>query len=359
VPRAVLAIDALPLTPNGKVDRAALPHPDDQPTAPPTPPRTDVEARLAAIFARVLRTTTPVSVHDDFFDLGGDSLLAAAVVARIRDELGVEVTLGNVVAEPTVAGLAALSATAPQASTASAFEPASGGAVPLSPNQARLWFLEQLHPGASAYNVPVAVSLPATVDQEALRRRLDDLARRHPILINRVVVHGGVPYQEPAPAPDGTIPLTWSTAPSPADARQAATEFARQPFDLGTGPLLRAAVWTWTTGALLCLSAHHMAVDGLSVERILSDVLDGTQCPPGRQFRDVAAWQSVQTWDREVAWWTSRLEGAPPELGLPPDHHTPPHRPRRGEHVTTRVGARTAAALRAVARGEGTTSFSA
>src|SRR5581483_7448017 len=118
VPRAVLAIDALPLTPNGKVDRAALPHPDDQPTAPPTPPRTDVEARLAAIFARVLRTTTPVSVHDDFFDLGGDSLLAAAVVARIRDELGVEVTLGNVVAEPTVAGLAALSATAPQASTA-------------------------------------------------------------------------------------------------------------------------------------------------------------------------------------------------------------------------------------------------
>jgi amino acid adenylation domain-containing protein len=352
IPRAVVVLDALPVTPNGKVDRAALPPPDQQPApAPSTPPRTDTEARLAAIWADLLGTG--VGVHDDFFDLGGDSLLAAAVVARVADEIGVDLTLGQVVAQPTVAGLAALVAIAPQASAAKAIEPAPDGPVPLSPAQARLWFLEQLHPGASAYNVPVAVALPPGIDQATLRQRLDDLAARHPILTSRVVMHGGAPHQEVVPG--AVIPLAWSQAPS------GATEFARQPFALTTGPLLRAAVWTGDggTGALLCLSAHHIAVDGLSVERILSELLDRPSASPAIQFRDVAAWQSAQSWDRGVAWWAERLAGAPDDLGLATDHSPPPGRARRGEQVAARIDGATAAALRAVARGQGTTSFSA
>ncbi|HEX8907334.1 MAG TPA: phosphopantetheine-binding protein [Longimicrobiaceae bacterium] len=105
VPAAVVPLAAFPLNPNGKVDRAALPAPSLE-RAGGTPPRTATEVELAAVWAEVLRVER-VYADDDFYDLGGQSLLAAQVAARVRDRLGVELPLGRVFEAPTLAALAA------------------------------------------------------------------------------------------------------------------------------------------------------------------------------------------------------------------------------------------------------------
>jgi amino acid adenylation domain-containing protein len=106
VPAAVVTLESFPLNPNGKVDRRALPAPTFAGRAEGVAPRTETEVALAAVWAEVLRVDR-VYADDAFFDLGGQSLLAAQVAARVRDRLGVELPLRRVFEEPTLADLAA------------------------------------------------------------------------------------------------------------------------------------------------------------------------------------------------------------------------------------------------------------
>jgi aryl carrier-like protein len=108
VPSALVSLDALPLTPNGKVDHRALPAPEDArpATAPVVAPRSELEERLAALWEEVL-DVRPVGVHDNFFDLGGHSLLLMRVHERIRDALGMQVSIVDLFARPTIGDLAA------------------------------------------------------------------------------------------------------------------------------------------------------------------------------------------------------------------------------------------------------------
>lgn len=107
VPAAFVALDALPVNANGKLDRGALPAPDFAGTGARVP-QTPTEIRVAALFAELLRTDAPVSAEDDFFSLGGDSLLAVALLLRVREAFGTDPGLGALFAQPTVAGFARL-----------------------------------------------------------------------------------------------------------------------------------------------------------------------------------------------------------------------------------------------------------
>jgi acyl carrier protein len=113
IPSAFVALEALPLTPNGKLDRQALPSPDGarQQTATPfSPPATEVERKLAAIFGKLLGLDE-VGVNDNFFDLGANSLMMVQVVEKIRVELGLKISLVRLFRFPTLASLAAAIAT--------------------------------------------------------------------------------------------------------------------------------------------------------------------------------------------------------------------------------------------------------
>ncbi|MFP2934730.1 condensation domain-containing protein, partial [Pyxidicoccus sp. 3LG] len=198
VPSAFVSMEALPLTPSGKLARKLLPAPDAESLrgdAPFTDPRTPEEEKLASIFGEVLRLPR-VSVTDNFFGMGGHSLLATQVISRVRSSFGVELPLRTLFEAPTVASLAArITQAMKEAQQGPEVPPLvlapRTGPLPLSFAQQRLWFLDQLQPGGSAYNMPSPVRLTGAVDVAALERSLDALVRRHESLRTTFSSHQG------------------------------------------------------------------------------------------------------------------------------------------------------------------------
>src|SRR6185295_19167693 len=211
VPAAVVVLAALPMTPNGKVDRralAALPGPERAWVAP----RTRDESRVAALFAEVLGVSG-VGATDDFFALGGHSLRATQLSARLADAFGVEVPLGRIFEARTVEALAreVAAGRSPASAGIPRADPGGEGApVPASFAEERLWFLEQLHPGP-LYNVPGAALLRGALDAPALALAAGEVVRRHDTLRSAYApprAPGEPPARTPAAWPRGTpLPL--------------------------------------------------------------------------------------------------------------------------------------------------------
>jgi hypothetical protein len=259
VPGAFVRLDALPVTPQGKIDRAALPAPeaDLAPERELVTPRTPLERQVAAVFAEVLEREQ-VGAFDDFFELGGQSLLATKATARLRDVLGKAVPLAAVFAHPTVAGLAAHLSDGSVDGRPSV-EPIrrrrdSAATVPASSGQERLWLIAELDEAASrAYNVPGAVAVEGELDLAILERALGTIVARHEALRTGLGMADGEVRQEIAPDARVEVPVVDLTE-LPDERRvdelaRLAAEEAQRPFDLGAPPLLRATVFRLRDGA--------------------------------------------------------------------------------------------------------------
>jgi acyl carrier protein len=199
VPSAFVVLDALPLTPNGKVDRRALPAPDEvHASLDSAMPRTPVEELLAGIWADVLKVER-IGVNDNFFELGGHSLLVTQLVSRAQAQFGAELPLKLFFESATLTAQAAAVEDALGAGRGLQAPPIvpvpRTGNLPLSFSQQRLWFLYQLEPSTSAYNIPTAVRLTGALDSEALKRTLNELVRRHEILRTYYGMADGKPAQ--------------------------------------------------------------------------------------------------------------------------------------------------------------------
>src|ERR1051325_4043254 len=188
VPNVFVPLEQMPLTGNGKVDRRALPAPEGgraEIGAEYVAPRTATEEVLAGIWAVVLHVEQ-VGIHDNFFELGGHSLLATQVMSRVREALGVEMALRQMFEQPTVAGLAGVIDELKQSASGIAAPPmvrvSREEVLPLSFAQQRLWFLDQLEPNSSLYNIPAAVRLKGQLDLAALEQSFGDVIRRHEAL---------------------------------------------------------------------------------------------------------------------------------------------------------------------------------
>ncbi|WP_044475791.1 non-ribosomal peptide synthetase [Rhodococcus aetherivorans] len=335
VPATVTVLDALPLTSTGKVDRAALPEPTADPDRPSTGYRSAAEELVAGVVAALLDVPA-VAADDDFFALGGNSLLATQLAARLGAVAGHRVGVREIFEHPTVAGLA-VAVSDPIAGERLPLLPTDDtGPVPLAPAQQRMWLANRLDvaDAAPGDHVAFAVDLAAGTDLDALAVAAADVIARHAVL--RTVHPDGPdgPTQRVLPG----IALDLAPHATPADLDDALTEFARAGFDLTVDPPLRTRLYRTGAGYTLAVVLHHIAVDGLSLLPLGRDLAlayaarrDGRTpaWPPlPVTYRDYARWQHTLLGDpadpdslaaRQLAHWTRTLAGAPPLLALPTD----------------------------------------
>ncbi|HLL45372.1 MAG TPA: amino acid adenylation domain-containing protein, partial [Longimicrobiaceae bacterium] len=378
LPAAFVALDAVPLTPAGKVDRRALPAPDFAP-GDAAAPRTELEEVLAAIWAEVLGTER-VGIHDDFFALGGHSLLVTQVAARVRRALGVDLPFRDLFRAPTVAGIAARVEALRREGTLPEAPPIHAGAregeFPLSFAQSRLWFIHQLDPASAVYNIPAALAVDGDVDAEVLERVLAEIVRRHGALRTVFRVAAGEPVQVVRPHAEATLRVV-DLLGHPAEGRdEAASRFLRdeaaRPFDLERGPLFRAALLrVGPARSILVFTLHHVVGDEWSMRVLVREASAlyaafsrGEPSPlPGlpAQYADYALWQRAwlrgEALDRRLAFWRERLAGAPAMLELPTDRPRPAVPSDRAGLVRFDLPAGLSADVRALSRREGATPF--
>ncbi|MGW3961739.1 non-ribosomal peptide synthase/polyketide synthase [Amycolatopsis sp. NPDC005003] len=331
VPSAFVTLDALPLSANGKVDRKALP----EPSAPAdggqayVPARTAVEHQLVAIWSAVLGTDR-IGVEDNFFGLGGDSILSIQVVAQAR-QAGLRLTSRDIFLHQTIAGLA----TAAQATAAPA--PAAvpvAGPAPLTPIQH--WFFAT-HGPLNHFTMSQLLELPADVDRQALRTAVDAVVAHHEALRTRFFTVDGQWRQEVTPAaPTGVLRIRDLSSLGEAGQRagiEAAAAQVRAGLDLATGTLAGAVLLVrGTLPPLLFLAVHHLVADGVSLRLLLGDLETAyRQAAAGAEIRLPATATAFTQWahlleqhvrdggfDDDLEHWT-QVAGRVP-AALPADH---------------------------------------
>ncbi|QAT84764.1 non-ribosomal peptide synthase [Corallococcus coralloides] len=381
VPSAFVVLDALPLTPNGKLDRAALPAPvqgagrEREYAAP----RTDVQRQLADIWSELLRVER-VGLHDDFFALGGHSLLTTQVLSRIRRVFQVELPLRELFDAPTLAGLS-VAVEAAIARGQGVHRPPLERApreARLLPSfaQQRLLFLEELEPGSPLYNIPAVVLLEGALDAGALEAALSEVLRRHESLRTTFHVDDAGPFVRiAASAPRALEQVDLGPLPEGdrlPEALRLAQEEAQRPFALATGPLQRARLLRLEARRhVLVLTMHHIVSDGWSMGLLVREVgalyaaFHAGQPSPlpelAFQYTDFAAWQ--RGWlhgpalEAQLDWWRQQLAGAAPVLDLPTDRPRPATQTFRGATVPVRMPVELALAVRERCQEEGVTPF--
>lgn len=346
MPSAFMLLEALPLTPNYKIDRQALPAPMRSQTNSEqsyVAPRTPVEEVIAGVWSQVLGIEQ-VSVDDNFFELGGHSLLATQLISRLRHIFQLQLPLRHIFEFPTLKTLATAIEdmqsqvggvqTPPIISVprdAESVTPSSEHRyLPLSFAQQRLWFIAQLEPDSTAYNLPDAVRLVGNLNIPALEQSLNEIVRRHEILRTNFTVIDKQPVQVIAPSLNLKLPVI-DLQELPETEREAevlrlAIQVAQQPFDLAQEPLLRGKILKLSAVEHVVLFAmHHIVSDGWSkgiLIRELGALYEAystgkpAQLPElAIQYADFAYWQRQwlqgEVLETHLAYWQKHLAGAP------------------------------------------------
>jgi amino acid adenylation domain-containing protein len=352
VPAAWTVMQALPLTPSGKVDRRSLPEPAAHAVAAGhVAPRTRAERMVAAAWEAVLGVSP--GADDNFFDLGGHSLRATQVMARIRRAFAIDLPLRALFEAPTVAGLAQRAAAAKAADAVAPLVPVQRGRTArLSFAQQRFWFVERMGAAGAAYNMPMAMRLRGALDVGAMEAAVDGLMERHESLRTVFRFEGDEPLQEVRPHQPAPLPF-FDLSGLPEEAREAeatrrAGEDARTPFDLAEALPIRWALVRMGNGDhVLLINVHHIVADGWSLGvlyrelgalyRAAHEGAPNPLPPLPIQYADYAVWQRERldgaAVEQELEWWRARLQGAA-TLALPTDRPHPAVQSFRGSVLT-------------------------
>ncbi|MFC9767720.1 amino acid adenylation domain-containing protein [Rhodococcus jostii] len=374
LPDPIAVLDRLPLTPNGKIDRQALPAPV-LPTPRFRPPVTAVEGIVAGIFADVLGRER-VGLDDDFFTLGGNSLLATQAVSRLGVAMDARVPMRVLFEASSVQALSKwLESRAAAGARTPLLPRPRPERIPLSYAQQRIWFLNRFDPHSPVYNIPFAVRLSGPLDTAALLAAIADVVDRHETLRTIYPESEAGPHQVVVPAAEvsGAVESAGVTENEVAARLQS---MASAGFDVTTSVPVRAALFeTADNEHVLAVVLHHICADGSSIAPLARDVMTAYTArthgnprawsEPTVQYADYTLWQrellgsdddpnSLLT--RQLTYWRSALDGLPEQLELPVNR-TPPAVTHRGRTHTFTIDARTHRAATALARQHTATVF--
>ncbi|MEW6735860.1 MAG: amino acid adenylation domain-containing protein, partial [Acidobacteriota bacterium] len=381
IPSTIVMLDSLPLTPNGKIDRRALPVPEKISRGEQNyqEPHTPIEEIVAGIWSEILGIDR-ISREDNFFDIGGHSLLATQLISRVRTIFDVEIPLRSLFESPTIAELAKSiefyqHIDAQRGEAFSIARIARDAELPLSFAQHRLWFLDQLQPNNSHYNIPAAIRLEGALDVEALEKSLNDIIERHEVLRTRFETIEDRPVQIIAEKLELKLAVVELSDLSALEREQEvlrlAEEEANRPFNIALGPLLRAQLLRLSEQEyILLLSMHHIVSDGWSISIFVRELntLYQANCADviaslpelAIQYADFAAWQRQwlhgEVLEKQFEYWRQQLADAP-VLQLPTDRARPVVQTYRGENIGFILTKEISEQLKAVSRQQGTTLF--
>ena len=382
VPAAFVFLDVLPLTANGKVDRLALsarervrPNVDTSFVAP----RTATEMALQEIWKQTL-DLDQVGINDNFFQLGGHSLIATRVVSQVREQFDIELPIRDMFASPTIGQLGALIDSAknqglqlllPRIPAAS-----RAGELPLSFPQERVWFIEQLFPQNLAYNFQSTLRLKGALDVDMLERSLTEIVRRHEIYRTTFPSVDGHPVQVIHDSFSVSLPVIDVTSlpesEREAEAKRQIDREIRQPFSLTQLPLIRwVLIRIDAEDHILVHIEHHLVHDGWSFNVFLNELIklytafasgQAPQLPElPIQFADFAQWQrrwlSGEVAEKQLRYWRNKLQGSPPVLELPADRPRPAVQSFRGTSFRIELPLELCESLRAASRQHSVTLF--
>ncbi|HSK77696.1 MAG TPA: amino acid adenylation domain-containing protein [Thermoanaerobaculia bacterium] len=383
VPAAFVTLEALPVTPSGKVDRRALPAPD---SARPgldegyEAPRNAVQEMLADIWSEILGVER-VGIRDDFFHLGGHSLLVARLAARVRQAFSVELPMVEIFKKPTIEELALAVEKAESAAEVPELPPLERAPrdrpIPLSFPQERVWFLDQLSAGGNiAYNFQVTLWFQGPLDVGVFHQTLNEIVRRHEVFRTSFPAVDGQPVQvvhEPAPVELPVIDLRGI----PEEGREALAEkllaeTVAVPFDISKAPLIRWRLLRLTDDLWELIQVeHHFVHDGWSFSVFLKEIkalypafLEGRPSPLPElpvQYADFAVWQrgwmKGPVMDHLLDFWKKKLAGAPHGLEIPTDRPRPARASFEGNVEMFQVPPSLYDSLRKFSRKEGVTLY--
>jgi len=364
VPGAIVLLDELPRNERGKLDRSALPAPRrerDEARDGSTDPRV---APIAETMAEVLRLDA-VGPEEDFFDLGGTSLLALQLAGRLRERLGARIEIGAVFEARNAAGLAErIAEPREQAPALPPLLPGPReGTAPVSASQRRALLFGRMHPESIAYQAAAIFRLEGRLDEDALRGALAELVERHEILRTSFEDRDGEPVQVIHAAPSPPLETLDLRGRGHGAWPRVVREQVRARIDPGEAPLVR-----WTLGRLgdrswaLLQREHHLIHDGWSFA-LLSDELAELYSAqveggppdlpdPPVQFQDYTRWEreahSGEAVRRQLEHWRRSLDPAPPLIELPGARPRPPRESFAGGAVRRRIGPELVSRLRSL-----------
>jgi len=375
VPSEIISVGHLPLTNNGKVDRKFLSQKEEKGRGNKfnySAPRNDTEQVLANIWQELLGVES-VSIHDNFFEIGGHSLLVTRVISAIRRQMGIEVAIKDFFVHPTIAALAVqlqlLSGEVVLPPIEIITRPER---IPLSYSQERLWFIDQLE-GSVQYHVPVVLLFKGHLDLAALSSALQAIVARHEVLRTVFREQGGRVYQSVME------PVNWSMQLMDGVSfiqdmdglKKCTTELIRKPFDLSKDYLLRAnLIKLDELENVVVVTMHHIASDAWSLSILVKEVAElyssFTEQRPARltelsvQYADYSIWQrnylQGKVLDKKLAYWKEKLQGNT-VLQLPADYPRPAAGSTRGAATGFKIDTTLAAGLKELSQQNGVTLF--
>ncbi|MBH5318588.1 amino acid adenylation domain-containing protein [Paenibacillus sp. GSMTC-2017] len=336
IPTYVMTVDSIPLTPTGKIDRKALPKPQPAERSEHlyVAPRSETERKLAKLWEELLHVSE-VGATDHFFELGGHSLKAAALVSRIQEQFGVQLPLRELFQHARLEELSLVI----DSSHKYVYEPIpkleDHDHYPMSRSQRRQYVLGMISGDATMYHVPFAVSLQGKLDVDRLEKAFTSLIARHETLRTTFHYEGDEFRQrirDPYPFKlDGNVwaKMTAKRLLSEKGLDETVTKLMARfirPFDLATGPMIRAQLLPLEEERhLLLLDMHHIVTDGMSVSVLLHELTQlysDNELPELRvQYRDYAAWleekMSGELYEKHQHYWGNIFSGELPVLDLP------------------------------------------
>ncbi|MCY8372394.1 non-ribosomal peptide synthase/polyketide synthase, partial [Bacillus haynesii] len=363
IPTYFVKMDKLPLTKNGKVDRKALPEPDRTAGAESEyeMPRNETEEKLAAIWRDILKVEK-AGINDHFFEMGGHSLKAAAMAARIRKELKAEIPLGQIFKTPTIKGLGEYIRSTKDNVYSSIKKVEEKEYYRLSSAQKRLYILNQIEGSGLSYNIPFTMKVKGSFDIRRFENALQIVIQRHEALRTSFLMAGGEPVQKIEKEVDFSIKCREIDSLS---IQEIIKQFVR-PFDLKKAPLFRTEVIKVDDEEhIILFDMHHIISDGASMGVLTKEICDlygGKELAPlSLQYKDYSEWQrdfyQKDEMKRQKDYWLNIFKGEIPVLNMPTDFPRPQMHSVEGDRIGFVIDGELTKKLKRIAKDNGATMY--